>query len=64
MSKQASAIIHHSVGFVNDKIDGMKYFFVDILKEGIMLFDSGKIQIIRAETYECRTKTEKSKRAV
>jgi predicted nucleotidyltransferase/HEPN domain-containing protein len=38
-------IIHHSIGFVNDKIEGNQYFFVDILKEGIMLFDSGKVKL-------------------
>ncbi|WP_138475816.1 HEPN domain-containing protein [Dyadobacter bucti] len=37
-------IIHHSIGFVNDKIERNEYFFVDILKEGIMLFDSGKFK--------------------
>jgi hypothetical protein len=47
-----SAIIHHGIGFVNDKIEQNQYFFVDILKEGIMLFDSGKFQIIRAKSYE------------
>jgi predicted nucleotidyltransferase/HEPN domain-containing protein len=34
------SLIHHGIGFVNDKIERNEYFFVDILKEGIMLFDS------------------------
>ncbi|TLV03764.1 HEPN domain-containing protein [Dyadobacter luticola] len=38
-------IIQHSIGFVNDKIENNQYFFVDILKEGIMLFDSGKYKL-------------------
>jgi predicted nucleotidyltransferase/HEPN domain-containing protein len=39
------SIIHHGIGFVNDKIERNQYFFVDILKEGIMLFDSGKFKL-------------------
>jgi HEPN domain-containing protein/predicted nucleotidyltransferase len=38
-------IIQHSVWFVNDKIERNYYFFVDILKEGIMLFDSGNFSL-------------------
>jgi HEPN domain-containing protein/predicted nucleotidyltransferase len=39
------SLIHHGIGFVNDKIEQNQYFFVDILKEGIMLFDSGKFKL-------------------
>lgn len=38
-------IIQHSVWFVNDKIERNFYFFVDIFKEGIMLFDSGNFRL-------------------
>ncbi|KAA0992442.1 HEPN domain-containing protein [Dyadobacter aurulentus] len=38
-------IIQHSVWFVNDKIERNYYFFVDIFKEGIMLFDSGNFSL-------------------
>ncbi|MCE6991422.1 HEPN domain-containing protein [Dyadobacter sp. CY323] len=38
-------IIQHSVWFVNDKIERNFYFFVDIFKEGIMLFDSGNFTL-------------------
>ncbi|QRR01318.1 HEPN domain-containing protein [Dyadobacter sandarakinus] len=38
-------IIQHSVWFVNDKIERNFYFFVDIFKEGIMLFDSGNFSL-------------------
>ncbi|WP_082489323.1 HEPN domain-containing protein [Dyadobacter sp. Leaf189] len=38
-------IIQHSVWFVNDKIERNYYFFVDIFKEGILLFDSGKFSL-------------------
>ena len=33
-------IIHHSIGFVNDRIEKQNYFFLDILNEGIVLYDS------------------------
>jgi hypothetical protein len=52
-------IIQHSVWFVNDKIERNFYFFVDIFKEGIMLFDSGKFQFVGAERAESAGKTEK-----
>jgi predicted nucleotidyltransferase/HEPN domain-containing protein len=40
-----TSIIYHSVGYVNDKIERNYYFFVDILKEGILLFDSGNFNL-------------------
>jgi predicted nucleotidyltransferase/HEPN domain-containing protein len=40
-----TSIIQHSIWFVNDKIERNYYFFVDILKEGILLFDSGKFSL-------------------
>lgn len=38
-------IIHHSIGFVNDRIEKQNYFFLDILNEGILLHDSGNCQL-------------------
>jgi predicted nucleotidyltransferase/HEPN domain-containing protein len=38
-------IIHHSIGFVNDRIEKQNYFFLDILNEGIVLYDSGNCEI-------------------
>lgn len=38
-------IIHHSINFVNDKIGQNSYFFGDIYKEGIALFDSGNFKL-------------------
>lgn len=40
-----TSFIQHSIGFVNDKIEHNQYFFVDILKEGILLFDSGSFKL-------------------
>lgn len=38
-------IIHHSIGFVNDRIEKQNYFFLDILNEGIVLYDSGNYEL-------------------
>lgn len=38
-------IIHHSIGFVNDRIEKQNYFFLDILNEGIVLHDSGNCKL-------------------
>jgi len=38
-------IIHHSIGFVNDRIEKHNYFFLDILKEGIVLHNSGHCEL-------------------
>lgn len=40
-----TSIIQHSIGFVNDKVERNHYFFADILKEGIILFDSGRFKL-------------------
>jgi HEPN domain-containing protein/predicted nucleotidyltransferase len=39
------SIIQHGIGFVNHHIEQNQYFFVDVLKEGIMLFDSGNFTL-------------------
>jgi predicted nucleotidyltransferase/HEPN domain-containing protein len=54
-------IIHHSIGFVNDKIEGNQYFFVDILKEGIMLFDSGKFKLSEPKAMNAEQRQRKAK---
>ncbi|GAB5527047.1 MAG: HEPN domain-containing protein [Roseivirga sp.] len=38
-------IIHHSIGFVNDRIEKHNYFFLDILKEGIVLHNSRNCEL-------------------
>jgi predicted nucleotidyltransferase/HEPN domain-containing protein len=53
-------IIYHSIGFVNDKIERNYYFFVDILKEGVMLFDSGKFTLSEPKDLNPAQRTEKS----
>ena len=40
-----TVIIHHTIDFVNEKIRDNYYFLVDILREGILLYDSGNYQL-------------------
>ncbi|NIJ52580.1 HEPN domain-containing protein [Dyadobacter arcticus] len=54
-------IIHHSIGFVNDKIERNEYFFVDILKEGIVLFDSGKFKLSQPKNMNPGERQKKAK---
>jgi HEPN domain-containing protein/predicted nucleotidyltransferase len=39
------SVISHDIKFVNRKLEEGKYFFCDIKKEGIMLYDSGKYKL-------------------
>jgi predicted nucleotidyltransferase/HEPN domain-containing protein len=55
-----TSVIYHSIGFVNDKIERNYYFFVDILKEGIMLFDSGKFTLSEPKDLSPAQRVEKS----
>lgn len=55
-----TSIIYHSIGFVNDKIERNYYFFVDILKEGIMLFDSEKFSLSEPKDLNPAQRVEKS----
>lgn len=55
-----TSVIYHSIGFLNDKIERNYYFFVDILKEGIMLFDSGKFTLSEPKDLNPAQRVEKS----
>lgn len=55
-----TSIIYHSIGFVNDKIERNYYFFVDILKEGILLYDSGKFSLSQPKDLNPAQRVEKS----
>lgn len=55
-----TSIIYHSIGFVNDKIERNYYFFVDILKEGIMLYDSGNYNLSEPKNLNAAQRVEKS----
>jgi predicted nucleotidyltransferase len=55
------SLIHHGIGFVNDKIERNEYFFVDILKEGVMLFDSGKFKLSEPKNMNPQERQKKAK---
>ncbi|KQS30623.1 HEPN domain-containing protein [Dyadobacter sp. Leaf189] len=55
-----TSIIYHSIGFVNDKIERNYFFFVDILKEGVMLFDSGKFSLAEPKNLNSAQRVEKA----
>lgn len=38
-------VIFHGIEYLNSEIENGNYFFVDILKEGIVLYDSGKFKL-------------------
>jgi len=43
--KTPVTMIHHSIGYLNDKLSKGQYFFSDIKKEGILLYDSGRNEL-------------------
>ncbi len=43
--KTPVTLIHHSIGYLNDKLSKGQYFFSDIKKEGILLYDSGSNEL-------------------
>ena len=45
--KTPVSIIYHSVGQVNYQLKEGRYFFSDIKKEGITLYDTGKLELAR-----------------
>mgnify|MGYP002354132491 FL=1 len=38
-------VIFHGIGYLNSEIETGNYFFVEILKEGVMLYDSGRFSL-------------------
>jgi len=45
--KTPVSVIYHSAGRVNYRLKEGRYFFSDIKKEGILLYDSGKLKLGR-----------------
>ena len=38
-------LIHHSIGYLNDRLSRGHYFFLDIVREGILLYDAGRHEL-------------------
>lgn len=53
-------VICHGIGYLNSEIEDCNYFFTDILKEGILLYDSQKYELSTPK----RLKTAYEKRKV
>ena len=51
--KTPVSVIYHSVGQVNYRLKEGRYFFSDIKKEGLLLYDSGQIQTRLDPTPAC-----------
>jgi len=45
--KTPASVIYHSIGQVNYRLKEGHYFFSDVKKEGIVLFDTGKLKLER-----------------
>ena len=45
--KTPVSVIYHSIGQMNDRLREGQYFFSDIKREGIILYDSGKLKLER-----------------
>ena len=54
-------IISHDINFLNEKIRDNYYFFLDIIKEGILLYDSGKYELAVPEDLTPKKRLEKAK---
>ena len=55
-----AAIINHDISFLNEKIRHNYYFFVDIIREGIMLYDSGKYELDAPQKLTPKKRLEKA----
>ena len=55
-----AAIINHDISFLNEKIRHNYYFFVDIVREGIMLYDSGKYELAAPQKLTPKKRLEKA----
>jgi len=47
--KTPVSVIVHDIDFVNRRLSKAQYFFTDIKKEGILLYDSGKFELTEAK---------------
>ena len=45
--KTPVSVIYHSIGQVNPRLKEGHYFFSDIKKEGVIIFDTGKLKLER-----------------
>ncbi|WP_081782548.1 HEPN domain-containing protein [Prolixibacter bellariivorans] len=54
-------VIFHGIDYLNSEIEDGNYFFMDVLKEGIMLHDSGKFQLATPKQPDHKQRTSKAR---
>ena len=55
-----TSIISHDIDFLNEKIKHQYYFFLDLIKEGIMLYDSGRYELSAPQALSSTKRIEKA----
>lgn len=55
-----TSIISHGIHFLNERIEHSYYFFVDVLNEGVLLYDSGNYQLTTPATIGPKKRLEKA----
>ncbi|NRB10324.1 MAG: HEPN domain-containing protein [Rickettsiaceae bacterium] len=58
--KPTPQIIEHNIKFLNKKLQENEYFFIDIKKEGIILYDSGKYQLAEPKDFTLKERQAKA----
>ena len=51
-------IIHHGIDSINRKLEENNYFFTDVVKEGVMLYDSGNCTFSKPDTITSQEKAD------
>jgi len=52
----------HGIDYINEGLGWGQYFFSDIVKEGILLYDSGRVEFVEPQTLSPLEKKEKAQR--
>jgi HEPN domain-containing protein/predicted nucleotidyltransferase len=55
-------VIFHGIDYLNSEIESGSYFFMDVLKEGIMLYDSGNFQLSTPKPLNPKDRKKKAQR--
>ncbi|HBS88050.1 MAG: hypothetical protein A2W91_09950 [Bacteroidetes bacterium GWF2_38_335] len=55
------SIIFHGIEFLNAEIESGNYFFTDIIKDGVLLYDSGKHKLSQPKPLNEKQRKEKAK---
>jgi HEPN domain-containing protein/predicted nucleotidyltransferase len=53
-------VIFHGIDYLNSEIENGNYFFLDILKEGVLLYDSGKFKLATPKPLSPKQRAQKA----